>query len=63
MKKDPVALFLKLQYKFKQYGAVKVTCADEWKSPFCFKYTEKPITTRIQKVHKLKKGKVTFIQM
>jgi hypothetical protein len=59
MNTDPVKLFLKLQDKYKSYGAVKVTSADEWKSPFYFKYTDKAITTRIQKIHKLSKGKVS----
>ena len=55
---DPIPLLLKLQELYQDYGAVKITCCDQWKPPFCFKYTEKGITTRVQKIHKLKKGKV-----
>jgi hypothetical protein len=60
MKKDPIALLLKLQEQFEKYGAVKLKCCPEWKPAFSFRYTDKGITTRIQKVHKLKKGKVSY---
>lgn len=60
MKSDPIELLLKLQQKYKNYGAVKLTSCPEWKPSFCFKYTDKGITTRIQKIHKLKKGKVNY---
>jgi hypothetical protein len=47
---------------FKEYGAVKLIACDEWQPPFCFKYCDRGITTRIQNIHKLKKGKVTFFK-
>ena len=51
---------LKLQQKYKEYGAVKIKACPEWNPPFTFKCTEKGITTRIQKIHRLKQGKVNI---
>jgi hypothetical protein len=59
MNGDPIDIVMKLQQKYRDYGAVKIRTPDEWNPPFNFKYTEKPITTRIQKIHRLKQGKVT----
>lgn len=55
---DPVGLLVGLEQKFEEFGAVKIITPPEWKPPFCFKYTDKGITTRIQHLHKLKYGKV-----
>lgn len=60
MQGDPMDLILKLQQKYREYGAVKIRTCAEWNPSFNFKYTEKPITTRIQKIHRLNQGKVTF---
>ena len=60
MHKDPIVLMMKLQQKYKEYGAVKIKACPEWQPPLCFKYTEKGITTRIQKIHRLSQGKVIF---
>lgn len=59
MTSDPVELMTKLQHKYKEFGAVKIIACDQWQPPFNFKYSEKGITTRIQKIHKLKHGKVS----
>ena len=61
MKEDPVKLFMKLQQKYKQFGAIKLKACPEWQPPLCFKYTEKGITTRIQKIHRLTQGKVASL--
>lgn len=61
MMKDPIELIAKLQQKYKEFGAVKIRACLEWQPPFSFKYTEKGITTRIQKIHKLSQGKVTLL--
>lgn len=60
MKEDPIALFLKLQEQYKKYGAVNLKSCPEWKPSFSFRYNDKCIKTRIQKIHKLKKGKVNI---
>jgi hypothetical protein len=39
-----------------------VIACDEWQPPFCFKYSDRGITTRIQNIHRLKKGKVTHFE-
>jgi hypothetical protein len=57
---DPIDLILKLQQKYKEFGAVKIRACPEWNPPFNFKYTEKGITTRIQKIHRLKQGRVSI---
>jgi hypothetical protein len=61
MQGDPIDLILKLQLKYREYGAVKIRACAEWNPSFNFKYTEKGITTRIQKIHRLKQGKVSFL--
>ena len=61
MMEDPVVLIAKLQQKYKDYGAVKIIACPEWQPPLCFKYTERGITTRIQKIHRLTQGKVSFL--
>lgn len=63
MGKDPAELITKLQQNFSDYGAVKIKACPEWDPPFSFKYTEKGITTRIQKIHRLRQGKVTFLSI
>lgn len=62
MKGDPIELIMWLQQKYKETGAVKIKACPEWNPPFNFKYTEKGITTRVQKIHKLRQGKVSFLR-
>lgn len=37
-----------------EYGAVKLQTPPEWDPPFCLKYSENLISTRIQSLHHLK---------
>lgn len=61
MNEDPIKLVMKLQQKYKDYGAIKLIPPIEWQPPFQFKYTENLITTRIQKIHKLMKANVPLL--
>jgi hypothetical protein len=58
MNGDPIELFIKLEEKYKEFGAVKVTVNEDWRCPFQERFVDKGITTRIQYLSKLKQGKV-----
>lgn len=57
MRADPIDLIRKLQREYADYGAVKIIACPQWQPRFCFRNSEKLITTRIQKLHKLCLGK------
>lgn len=61
MKSDPITLLAQLEEKYKDYGAVRLSASDDWNCPFTFRYVDKGITTRVQKLQSLKSGKVTSI--
>ena len=58
MNSDAVEIFMKLEAKYREFGAVRVTACDKWKCPFQERFVDKGITTRIQYLSKLKHGKV-----
>ena len=60
MRGDPLTFVSRLQSKYKAFGAVKLVCPAEWNPPLQFKFSKANITTRIQPIHNLKYGKVTF---
>lgn len=63
MMEDPITLFKRLEVNFSQYGAIKLKACNEWNPPFCFKYIDKKLTTRVQVLSDLKHGKVKFIHI
>jgi len=54
MQGDPIKLMSFLQQNYKEYGAIKLKACASWNSPFSLRYNEKPINTRVQKLHRLK---------
>lgn len=60
MEGDPVELLMRLEEEFKEYGGVKLVASREWRPPFSFRFGDRGITTRIQHLHKLGRGKVQF---
>jgi hypothetical protein len=62
MQEDPIALIQKLQKKYVKFGAVKLIAAEDWNSPFSFKYATIAMTTRVQPIHQLKQGKVRLFE-
>jgi len=58
MNDDPLILIMKLQVKYSNFGAVKLITPPEWNPPICLKSSKIDITTRIQKLHELKIGRV-----
>lgn len=63
MESDPIALIKHLEQRYAEYGAVKLTAADDWAMPYSFGNVDKPITIRKQVIQDLTKAKVLLLHL
>lgn len=58
MNSDPLELLRMLEEAHSQFGAVKLTVAEAWNSPFTFGNADRSVTVRLQTLQELTMGKV-----
>lgn len=57
--KQPMLLIKKLyDLNYHKYGCIKIKTPESWNPEFSYNYANKKVTTRIQKLRNLTKGKV-----